>query len=454
MNKDDHFNLELATSQERVDRINKDFYGKFSYPWPPLKFQGFPCSQFGVTMLNQDIGDWKHQRIPENPKIWIAGCGTNQAVFTALRFPGADVLGTDLSTQSLEIAKNSAEQVGLENLKLEEKNINEVTYKDEFDYIICTGVIHHNAVPETPLKKLATALKPGGIIELMIYNYYHTLLQNAYQKAIRKFCGDGSSINLDMELSVTEMLIANFPVRNLMSDFLQEYKEAHECLIGDMLLQPVLHSYTIESFELLTSAANLECLLPCINHFDRTENRLSWNLTFTNPELKVHYESLPDIERWHIANLLMGEKSPMIWFYLQRKNSPNRRKSEKQVCAEFLKTKFEKTSTVVKEFLHNDEGQYILNPTTKSFPLPAEPPDELARAVFHLVSPNRSMEDIFHHLNLPTSFSNVNHVRVNLTTSAYPYLKAISPPSEPVPINFDRTVKAKVQSRDEVEFDF
>lgn len=126
----------------------------------------------------------------------------------------------------------------------------------------------------------------------------------------------------------------------------------------------------------------------------------------------------------------------MIWFYLRKKDSPNPGKSEKQVCAQFLETKFEKTSTKVKEFTRK-KGQYVLNPKTKSFPLPAEPPDEMAGAVFNQVSPNRLIKDIFHHLNLPITFHNVNHVRINLATTAHPYIKAISTPSEPADINFD-----------------
>lgn len=442
MKKDDRFNLKLAQSPGQVDRINKEFYGKFNYPWPPLAFRGFTDTQFAVTMLNQDIGDWTHRVIPGNPEIWVAGCGTNQAVFTALRFPGSRVLGTDLSTRSLEIAKKYAQQVGLENLELEEKSINHVTYKDKFDYIICTGVIHHNAVPGGSLKKLATALKPGGVIELMVHNYYHTFLANAYQKAIRELCGDGTSINLEVEMAATKKLIAEFSENNLMTDFLKrfkflrKFKNVHDIIIGDVLLQPVLHSYTIETFQLLISGANLECLLPCINPLDKEENCSNWNLTLTDPELAARYDSLPDGKRWYIANLLMGEKSPLIWFYLQKKDSPNLGKSEKQVCAQFLETRFEKTSTKVKEFTRK-KGQYVLNSKTKSFPLPAEPPDEMAGAVFNQVSPNRSIEDIFHHLNLAITFHNVNHVRINLATTAYPYIKAISTPSEPADINFD-----------------
>ena len=147
----DKFNLTLAESQVAVDKINKEFYGRSSYPWPPQVFPLIADPQCGTVFLNQELGDWTHSRIPRAPRIWVAGCGTNQAVFTALRFPDADVLGTDLSTQSLAICQRSASQLGIKNLRLEERSLNTVTYSNEFDFIICTGVVHHNATRRSTL---------------------------------------------------------------------------------------------------------------------------------------------------------------------------------------------------------------------------------------------------------------------------------------------------------------
>jgi SAM-dependent methyltransferase len=426
MKKKDQFNLLLIESQEKVDKINKAFYGRFNFPWPPISFQYFSDQHFGVNMLNQDTGNWKNDRIPGNPKIWVAGCGTNQAIYTALTFPNAEILGTDISTQSLETCKNSANQVGIKNLELEEKSINNVTYREKFDYIICTGVIHHNANPIVPLKRLATALKPNGILELMVYNYYHRLLTTAYQKAIRTLCGDGSSMNLDLELSITEKLIKKFPMQNLMSNFLSNYKNSHKAELADALLQPVEHSNTIKSLEEMITNCNLEFLLHCINKYDKDANRLTWNMKFNDAELDNYYESLTDSHRWQISNLLMFNDSPLLWFYLQRKDSFYKRKTEKQTCEDFLDTKFEKYTTTVKNYVRDNDGKYRLNPTPVSFPSPSMPPDDLSRRIFNFIDKNLSMRDIFRKLKLETSFHKVNYVRINLTTKAFPYIKAVT----------------------------
>lgn len=416
--------------QDEVDKINKAFYGKFNYPWPPLSFYEYTDQKFVITMLNQDIGSWGNEVLPMRPKIWVAGCGTNQAVFTALKFPQSEVLATDLSSQSLKTSEDSAKQLGVTNLMLVEKSINKVEYRDRFDYIICTGVIHHNADPRIALGKLSTALKPNGILELMVYNYYHMLIEESYQKAIRMLCQGGSVNDLELQLATTKKLIANFPAQNLMASRLSQFKDAHDdAEVADVLLQPVVHSYTIESFAQMITGSNLEFLLPCINQFDEAAGKINWNMQFNDPGTSADYEALPDVKRWQISNLLMMERSPMLWFYLQRKDSAHRRKTEKEVCKEFLNTKFRPHSTRLKRYQLNEDGKYYLNQMFTPVPAPALPTDSLSRKVFKAVnSPSSigiSMGQIFQKLKIEPSFSNVNRVRINLTTSAYPYLKAI-----------------------------
>lgn len=425
MNKNDQFNLLMAASQEEVDRINSMFYGRFNYPWPPLSFEAFTEQEFSIQMLNQDIGYWNHRRLSPDPKIWVAGCGTNQAVYTALKFPGSDVLATDISVQSLEVCQHSADQLGIKNLKLENKSLNHVTYKEQFDYIICTGVLHHNADPGVPLEKISASLKPGGILELMLYNYYHHILNTAFQKAIRNYCGTGPNIDFETELTAAKKIIDKFPLQNVMSQFLTAYRNSHDSELADALIQPVLHSYTIESFEALITECNLEFLLHCVNQFDKSKKRLTWNMEFDDPEIMEYYETFPDSRRWQLGNLLMLDASPMLWFYLQRKDSGYKRKSEKKVCDEFLKTKFEKNTTRVKTFTRDSKGRYGLNPISIPFPRPAAPVSEFAGKIYNAINSGLTMEEVLRGLSIPLSLYHVNLARILLTTSAFPYLRAI-----------------------------
>src|SRR5256885_11569458 len=99
MLKADDQNLDLIGPIDSVDKLNAEFYRKFPYPWPPMKFDVIQDPYFETVLLNQSLGDWENTTIPKDPRIWVAGCGTNLAVFTALRFPKASVLGSDLSTR-------------------------------------------------------------------------------------------------------------------------------------------------------------------------------------------------------------------------------------------------------------------------------------------------------------------------------------------------------------------
>src|ERR671920_177785 len=120
MDKDEN-NLILAQSTASVDSINAKFYGRFQFPWPPYAFSKPLDPDFEAVMLNQSLGSWDHSAVPTDPRIWVAGCGTNQAVFTALQFPKASILGTDLSVNSLETAARNARALGVTNLELKQE---------------------------------------------------------------------------------------------------------------------------------------------------------------------------------------------------------------------------------------------------------------------------------------------------------------------------------------------
>src|SRR5262245_26185969 len=132
MKSDDH-NLLLVESINSVDQLNAKFYGRFPYPWSALKFDYLQDPYFETRMLNQEMGEWGYGLVPRHPRIWVAGCGVNQAVFTALKFPHATVVGSDVSTTSLNQSADTARQLGITNLELRVESINEVKYEEQFD---------------------------------------------------------------------------------------------------------------------------------------------------------------------------------------------------------------------------------------------------------------------------------------------------------------------------------
>ncbi len=416
-------NLSLAISTDTVDQLNANFYGRFPYPWRPMAFSSLEDPEFETRMLNQDIGVWQHDALKKDARIWIAGCGTNQALITALRFPGASILGSDLSTESLERCAKNAKQLNISNLELKEESINHVNYQNCFDYVICTGVIHHNYNPQEPLKKLAEALKPSGIMELMVYNRFHWLLPAIFQKAVRILGKNRQSVDSNSDLALAKLLAEKFPLSNSMSRFLSDYDHCSESEFADVLIQPVLHSYTVESLATLTASCGLDLVAPCINIFDASRNRYSWELEFDDAKLQGLYNSISDTDRWQLSNLLMVEESPILWFYLQRKDSPRQLKSPNRVCQEFLETKFVRNFTSQKVYIGSEDGTYKLSPEKIPFPPPCR--GKIEDDVLASIDGRSSMREILTRLRMPLTFSRVNQLRAKLTTTAFPYLRAI-----------------------------
>jgi hypothetical protein len=163
--------------------------------------------------------------------------------------------------------------------------------------------------------------------------------------------------------------------------------------------------------------------MPTVNLFDKAAQTLSWNIEFNDPELRQRYDSLPDLERWQVANLLLHEKSPMVWFYMQRKDSGRARKTEGQVCEEFLDTTFIKSNVQQRSYVMGEDGSYKLSQNTLKFPL--TPPDVSVRNIYDLVDGRTPMHDIFARLQIEPTFHAVNQARIKLTTSIFPYLIAI-----------------------------
>jgi SAM-dependent methyltransferase len=420
----DEENLVLVRSVAGVDELLARFYGRFPWPWPAKKFDFLDDPDFQTVMVNQDLGDWTHRTLSAAPRIWVAGCGVNQAIITALRFPAAEVVGSDVSARSLDLCAEMARQIGIANLELKHESINHVAYDGEFDYVICTGVLHHNAEPDLTLNRLARALMPSGIMELMVYNRFHRIVTSAFQKAVRIFSEARESVDFEWEVGLANRLVADLPVREVLEKAFTQYMEWSESDFADLLVQPVEHSYTLESLAELAGCCGLDLCQPCISSYAKhLAVNLSWNLEVHDAQLCALYFALPDARRWQITNLLLHDRSPLLWFYLQRRDAPRQRRSEREVCAEFLEQRFARCGTVQRSFIRGDDGTYepLFEPTV----YPLEPPPPRLREIAAACHPEVPIGEVLARLGFNTSFPSVNPIRLRLATSAFPYLRSV-----------------------------
>jgi hypothetical protein len=98
------------------------------------------------------------------------------------------------------------------------------------------------------------------------------------------------------------------------------------------------------------------------------------------------------------------------------------RKTEEEICHEFLDRTFKKSDVKQMSYMRSNEGTYKLAP--KSLPYPLSKPDASVRNIFDSVDGAAPMREIFRSLKLETTFQKVNHARTKLATSAFPYLHA------------------------------
>jgi 2-polyprenyl-3-methyl-5-hydroxy-6-metoxy-1,4-benzoquinol methylase len=420
----DEQNIQLLKAGESVDSVNAKFYGRFQYPWRPLAFDQVMDPDFETITLNQTIGSWDHSHFPRNPRVWVAGCGTNQAVFTALRFPGGTVLGSDLSETSLDTAASTARMLGVSNLQLKQESLNDIPYKGEFDYVLCTGVIHHNANPAATLSRLAESLKPDGLLELMVYNRAHRALPVAFQKAMGLLGNGSDKTDFTSKLGLAKNLIQAINTPSEMTRFLEHFKQCSEAELADVLLQPIEHSFTLSSFLELLQQCGLEIVAPCINIFDKARDTYFWNMEFSDATLQDHHDELSDVDRWQLANYLLFDKSPMLWFYVKRSGQAQSRKSEKQMAQEFLDRKFVATAAKRRLYYLQETGEYKLMPAVTAYP--GKHPKDVGRQILAQIAarPDARMCEVLQDLKLGASFQFVNRLRLQLTTNAFPFLRS------------------------------
>jgi hypothetical protein len=257
----------------------------------------------------------------------------------------------------------------------------------------------------------------------MVYNKYHRLVPAAFQKAVRIFAGVEGKMDFDLELDYArKILSSDFP--GMMGAFLSGMREAHESVVADCLLQPVEQNFTVESLEAVVDSCGFEIVAPCINQFDKGQQIFGWNMEFSDAQLQQAYDALPDTSRWQITNLLLHDQSPLLWFYIRRKDAPTRPKSERQLCEEFVARTYRCVSTKRRLYVRSEAEGYSVSP--KPYPYPAIHPDPLCREIVAAVArrPGVTMKEILFGIRPQAPFTVINKVRLMLTSEAFPYLIA------------------------------
>ncbi|MBM4056453.1 MAG: class I SAM-dependent methyltransferase [Planctomycetes bacterium] len=146
--------------------------------------------------------------------ILVAGCGTNAAARYAFRNRKASVIGIDISSKSLDHEKYLMEKHDLKNLVLYQVRIEDVeSLKKEFDFIDCSGVLHHLSDPVLGLKALRNVLTKNGVVYLMLYGKYGRAGIYLFQELFRLMGLEQDSDGLMMAKEALRLVKDEHPVK-------------------------------------------------------------------------------------------------------------------------------------------------------------------------------------------------------------------------------------------------
>lgn len=100
-----------------------------------------------------------------------AGCGNGRYTYAMLQL-GAKVVSFDISSKAVESCRKINSNCYFFNLM-------ELRNNPIFDFVLCWGVLHHLPEPRNGFNKIASQVKSGGILHIMVY---HKDTQKIYEK--------------------------------------------------------------------------------------------------------------------------------------------------------------------------------------------------------------------------------------------------------------------------------
>jgi SAM-dependent methyltransferase len=194
----------------------------------------------------------------------VAGGGTGDAVIylaEQLRGFDAEIIYLDFSAAACEVAKARARVRDLDNIKWTVGSIMDIPKMKlgEFDFISCTGVLHHLESTEAGLDNLNAVLKDNGAIFLMLYGKYGRRAVYDMQAMMRAYLPD--DIDIREKIAMARQLLDVLPITNTFHRDLAVWKKEispegnDDAGLYDLLLHSIDRCFDVpELYELAESA--------------------------------------------------------------------------------------------------------------------------------------------------------------------------------------------------------
>ena len=242
-------------SQNHLPKVKSQYE---AMPYPPCNPQD-DHKRLVLTWL-EDLPMINHycfagkQSFQNGFRALVAGGGTGDAtIFLAeqLRGTDAEIVHLDMSHASIALAQERAKIRGLTNITWTHYSLLSLPALGlgQFDYINCSGVLHHLADPDLGLRVLLGALKEGGAIGLMVYGTTGRTAVYQMQSLMRMVnqSGTGQELEDPRKIANTRDLLGSLPASNwfMASEAMFNDHKVGDAGIYDLLLHSQDRAYNV-----------------------------------------------------------------------------------------------------------------------------------------------------------------------------------------------------------------
>ena len=245
----------------------------------------------------------------------VAGGGTGDACIMIAqqlvdrRCPG-EVVYLDLSTASRQICEARAKARGLRNIQFLTGSLLDLPSMaiGEFDYIDCTGVLHHLPDPAAGMRALGSVLQPDGGMGVMLYGEYGRSGVYPLQELLRTLAP--LSMALEDRLAMAKRLIRFLPTTNLFrrNPYLNDHVTGGDAGLYDLLLHSCDRAFTVPEIGKMATESGLRVVafLEPVRYEPATY--------MSDPIIARQASSLPLLERAAFAERLAGNLRTHIFY--------------------------------------------------------------------------------------------------------------------------------------------
>jgi ubiquinone/menaquinone biosynthesis C-methylase UbiE len=162
-------------------------------------------------------------------RVLDVGCGTAHRVMPIAHHYGAsEYIGLEQSSASIAVARALAAELGM-NAAIHEGDLFNLPFEDgSFDVVISQGVLHHTSDPWRGFAELVRVCKPGGFVNIYLYNWWNHIRHNMQKARVDRLAGD----DIDARFAVAHRLYGTKPIEQMspadIAGFYDQYCHPHK----------------------------------------------------------------------------------------------------------------------------------------------------------------------------------------------------------------------------------